>query len=51
MTTKEGIVTSRRRGKLSILSPKYITNVGLGRLDVTYCVGPITIAIYACRED
>ena len=51
MTTKEGAIASRRRGKSSILSPKSITEAGLGRVDVSYCAGPITIAIYACGLD
>ena len=51
MTTKEGAATSRRRGKSSILSPKSVTEVGLGRVNVPYNVGPITMVIYACGLD
>ena len=50
MTTEEGVATSRK-GRSSILSSKSITKVGLGRLDVHYYVGPITVAIYACGLD
>ena len=49
MTTEEGFVGSRS-GKSSILSPKFVTKVGPGRLDVPYYVGPITMVIYACGE-
>ena len=50
MTTEEGVATSRRRGRSSILSPKSVTDAGPGRLDVPYYAGPITMPIYACGE-
>ena len=49
MTTKEGVVASTRKGKSSILSPKSINEARPRRLDVPYCVGPITMKMYACR--
>ena len=51
MTTEEGVAASRRRGKSLILSPKFFIEARPRRLDVPYCVGPITMEIYACGLD
>ena len=51
MTIEEEDASSKRICRSSILSPKSVTEAGPRRLDVPFCVGPITIAIYACGLD
>ena len=48
LSPKFSMCDSMNKPKISV--KKSSTNARARRLDVTYCVGPVTMAIYACGE-